>query len=313
MPRIVYLTPYTHVLSGGAKMVYRHVEALNEFGLKAVVRHPSRIAPPRWFDHAVPTEDETAPLPPDDILVLPEDSPDGLNRCADLPNPKVIFCQSLVGMPAYFELSVPPVVRARYRTFMTCSEGVAAFVARFFDYDRISVVPAFADERTFRPAPKEKLIACSPRKRVFEQRAIQYLFKRLHPTAADWRWELLETATERETAEVMGRAAVLLSLARMEASCLTNLEAMASDCLVAGFTGIGPREYTSPTNGLWVDEDDCEAAARALSRACSMIETGGGEAALMRHAGRATAARWSRAVFLENLRAFWVDQMGVTA
>ncbi|MDZ4371364.1 MAG: hypothetical protein U1C74_08100 [Phenylobacterium sp.] len=310
--RIVYLTPYAHVMSGGAKMVYRHVEALNAMGLPAVVRRPSFVEPPSWFQHAAPTEDASAPLHPGDILVLPEDSPESLNQCAALPNRKVIFCQSLVSMPAFWEFAVPPDVQAHYRTFITCSEGVAAFVARYFDYDRISVVPAFADERTFRPGPKTQIIACSPRKRAYEQRAIRHMFNRLHPNAAAWSWELLETATEIETAEVMRRASVFLSLARMEASCLTNLEAMASDCLLAGFTGIGPREYTTRVNGLWVDEDDCEAAAFALSRACSLAEADGGAAALMRHAGRATAARWSYAAFLDGLGAFWRDQMGVT-
>ncbi|ODT87247.1 hypothetical protein [Phenylobacterium sp. SCN 70-31] len=312
-PRIIYLTPYAQVLSGGTKMVYRHVEALNAMGFDAVVRRPAEVDPPGWFRHEARSEDMASPLRPDDILVLPEDAPEALIRCAPLPNPKVIFCQSLVAMPAFWSSAVPREVQARYRTFLTGSEGMAAFVARHFDYDLISVVPVFADERLFRPGPKARLIACSPRKRPYEQRAIRYMFERLHPDAAGWRWEILETETEARTAEVMGRASVFLSLARMESTCLTNLEAMASECLMTGFTGVGPREYASPVNGIWVDEDDCEAAAHALSRACALADAGGGAAALMRHAARTTAARWTYAGFRERLASFWRDRMGVTA
>ena len=110
---------------------------------------------------------------------------------------------------------------------------------------------------------------------------------------------------------MMGSASVFLSLARMEALSITTLEAMASGCLVAGFTGIGPREYTSSVNGFWADEDDCEAAAQALVRALALAEQGGGAAAIMRHAATATAAQWTHAAFVEALSGFWRDQMGL--
>lgn len=141
--------------------------------------------------------------------------------------------------------------------------------------------------------------------------AIRHMFERLHPNAGAWRWELMETYAEHEVAEITGRASVFLSLARMEAVSLTTLEAMASQCLMAGFTGIGAREYASAVNGIWVGEDDCEAAAHALVQAVVMAERGGGAAALMRHAAGATAAQWSHAAFVQALVAFWRDRMGV--
>lgn len=311
MTRIVYMTPSVNSKSGGNKMVFRHVEALRALGFEAVVRHSVRMRPPAWFRHEAPTEDDTVPLRADDILVLPEDAQEVLRACAGLPNRKVLFCQNPYALASYGLAGLSPELRAQYRTFMACGVGVAGLIARFFDYELISVVPGFADERFFRPAVKEQLIACSPRHRKVEQMAIRYMFERLHPSAGAWRWEPMETFSEQEVADVMGRASVFLSLARMEALSLTTLEAMASECLVAGFTGIGVREYASAVNGLWVGEDDCEAAAHALVQAVVLAERGGGAAALMRHAAAATAGQWSHAAFVQALAAFWRDRMGV--
>lgn len=313
MSRIVYLTPYASSNSGGNKMIFRHVEALTAMGLPAVVRRSAAMAPPAWFRHEVPTEDGSVPLSDDDILVVPEDSPETLRHCAGLPNRKVLFCQNPYALAAHGLGRLPPELRTQYRTFMACGVGTAGLIARFFDYDLISVVPGFADERTFRPAPKGQIIACSPRHRKVEHLAIRHMFERLHPSASAWRWEPMETHTEDQVAEVMGRASVFLSLARMEALSLTTLEAMASECLIAGFTGIGAREFASAVNGIWVDEDDCEAAAHALVRAVVLAEQGGGAQALMRRAAGLTAAQWTHAAFVQALAAFWRDRMGVAA
>jgi hypothetical protein len=312
MSRIVYIAPRPGSNTGGNKILFRHVEALLSLGYHAVVRSPAPFAPPTWFHHTAAMEDTSRPIEDSDILVIAEDAEVVLSRCALLPNPKVIFCQNPHAMAGNGFASLPDDLRANYRTFIACNTGVAGFIARYFDYGTISVVPAFADERTFMPAPKVPVIVCAPRKRPAEYRAIRYMFERLYSGPTPWVWEVLETATEVETAAAMGRASLFLSLARLEALSLTILEAMASHCLIAGFTGIGPREYTSPVNGFWVDEDDCEAAAVALVQAATLADRGGGAAALMRHSAGATAARWTHAGFVGTLNSFWRDQMGVT-
>lgn len=311
MSRIVYFVTAPGSRSGGNKMTFRHVEALQSLGYDAVVRRAPHAGLPDWFAHTAAVEDSTAPLGRDDVLVFAEDSNELLQRCAAMPNRKIVFSQNPYTLAGPGFSSLPQSVREQYRTFIACSAGMAATIARFFDYETISVVPAFADERLFRGAPKTPTIACAPRKRPDEYRVIRYMFSRLYTGPTDWRWQALETATEGETAAAMGSASVFLSLARREAICLTTLEAMASECLIAGFTGIGPREYTSPINGLWVEEDDCEAAARALVQAALLADQGGGAAALMRHAGRVTAAQWTYAGCREALGSFWRDQMGI--
>ena len=311
MPRIVYLAPAAHVRTGGNKAIFRHVEALCALGYEALVRIEGDRAAPTWFEHAAPVERGDAPLKDDDVLVIPDDDAETLRACAGRPNRKVVLVQN----PYWAATRGLPLLtfqeRAAYRTFLVCSQGVAAWVARYFDYELISVAPGFADERVFVPAAKAPFIAVVPRKRRTEFQAIRYMFERLYGGATPWRWAVLEGRSEAEVAQALGRASVFLSLARLEGMSMTIVEAMACECLVAGFTGLGAREYTSSINGLWVEEDDCEAAARALLRAVAMAEADAGEAALMRHAARSTAAQWSHAAFVRALESFWRENMGV--
>jgi len=312
--RIIYFSPPPTRITGGIKTIFRHVEMLAAAGMDAVVAIKEGTRP-AWFESTAPLREiENRSFRRSDILVFPEDQPALLNVFRGVPLHKVVFCQNPYALAGGQGLgTLEPEIAGRFRTFLACSLGMAGFIARYFPYDTISVAPAFADERVFGPGEKARVIACMPRKRPAELTVIRGLFERIHPGAAGWAWRLLETATEEEAAAALGRASVFLSLARLEASSLTILEAMASGCLVAGFTGIGPREYTGPTNGLWVDEDDCEAAAHALARAAAMAEAAGGEAALLRHGALATAAQWSHAHFTRALLGFWRDEMGVTA
>lgn len=309
--RILHILPSPGGATGGNKVSFRHVEALSAMGYDARVRIRPGQTRPWWFTSSAPVEETDRRPDPGDILVFPEDDPDVLAAYASLPNRKIVFCQN----PYYAVKGVPALPRdlqAAYRTFMACSPGVAAWIARYLDYDVIATVPAFADERLFRPLQKAAVITCMPRKRPLEQRVIQHLFERQYAGGVDWRWEIVERRTEAEAAQALGSASVFLSLARHEGMSMTIVEAMACECLIAGFTGLGPREYTSPLNGLWVEEDDCEAAADALLRVVRLAEAGGGPAALMRHAARATAAGWTHAGFVQALATFWRDEMGVT-
>ncbi|MEW5687515.1 MAG: glycosyltransferase [Pseudomonadota bacterium] len=311
MTRILYIMPSPAAATGGNKVSFRHVEALVAMGYDARVRMWPGQARPWWFSSTAPVEESDRRPDPDEILVFPEDDPDVLAQHAALPNRKVVFCQNpyyaVKGLPA-----LPREAQAAYRTFMACSPGVAAWIARFLDYEVIATVPGFADERLFKPADKTAVIACMPRKRPLEQRVIRHMFERQYAGGVDWRWEVIERRTEAEAARALGTASVFLSLARHEGMSMTIAEAMACECLVAGFTGLGPREYTSPLNGFWAEEDDCEAAAEALLRAVRLAEAGGGPAALMRHAARTAAAGWTHAGFVQALATFWRDEMGVT-
>lgn len=306
----MFVMPKPDAPTGGNRATCRHAQALAQMGYDAVVRIPNDKSPPRWFAHDAPIDAWAGPPAPDEILIISEDATPVLAACATLPNRKVIHCKNPYFAAAGALAALPPEVRGAYRHFIACSDLVAAWLARYFDHDVVGTVPSWVDGRVFRPREKARVIACMPRKRTLEAAAIRGMFERLN-TAPGWTWDLIDGRPERETAEALGRAAVYLSLARFEGMSTSILEGMSSGCIVAGFTGIGAREYATPLNGLWVEEDDCEAAARALVRAVEIVEADGAEAALMRAAGRRTAAAWSEPAFLAALERFWREDMAL--
>ena len=311
MPKIVYLMPDPDAPTGGNKSACRHVGALVGMGYDAVVRIPPGRRPPGWFQHGAPVEQAPAVTSYSEILVIPEDARTILAQCARLPNRKVIHCKNPFYAAANGIGRLPPEERAAYRNFMACSEGVAEWIARYFDHDVVTSIPSYVEPGMFHPRPKVRVIACMPSKRSFEMAAIRTMFERLRAGQPYWDWDAIQGRPEADAAAALGRASVYLSLARFEGLSVSILEAMASGCVVAGFTGFGAREYTTPANGLWVEEDDCEAAARSLVQAVAMAEADAGPAADMRQAAVVTAARWNHGVFLEALAHFWRDQIGV--
>jgi glycosyltransferase involved in cell wall biosynthesis len=137
---------------------------------------------------------------------------------------------------------------------------------------------------------------------------IRSLFTHRHPTHAELSWRRLEGASERLVAQIFSESSLFLCLSRLESVGMTPLEAMASNCVCAGFLGVGGREFGTSENGFWVPDDDCEAAADALAQAADVVASGGTELHRRIEAGRATAARWSYSAFRETLEAFWMKE-----
>src|SRR5438093_255055 len=93
MKRIIYLSWPAKEITGGIKMVFRHVEALRSLGFEAVVATEDG-ASPNWFSTLAPVVPLAKLTPGDDILVFPENHAGLLTRFADWPNRKVVFCQA---------------------------------------------------------------------------------------------------------------------------------------------------------------------------------------------------------------------------
>ncbi len=305
MSRIVYLGFPNGGISGGQKVTLRHVEALRALGFDAVYWTNAASRLPAWLDHAAPVEVGT-PFRGDDVLVLPEDAPNGIAQVAALPQRVAVFCQNHFYLAALSLDAVAGLRPERFLGFLASGRIIAASCARCFPDTAVHVVPAFADERLFRPAPtRVDAVAFVPRKRALEARVIRALFDRLYPRHRGLPWVAIDAMPEREVAAVLGRSTLFLSLNRFEGLGMTLLEAMASGCVAAGFTGLGAREFADTTNGHWVEEDDCEAAADALARAADLVAAGGAPLAACRASVRDSAARWSHAAFRRALESAW--------
>lgn len=303
MPRILYVLVNEGGIQGGDKMILRHVEALRSLGFDAYCYVAKQA--PEWLTHQAPLV--TGRIEADDLVVLPDDAGHQLRLSAKAAWRTVVFSQN----PYYFATrgleyvdAFPPQKAPR---FIAVAPGLGAIIRRFWPGAQVEIVRCFADERIFRPGGgKLDVVLHAPRKRPLEAEIIEKLFGKLHPEHAGLQWTAVRKRPEEEVANAMRRAALFLSLSRLESVGMTTLEAMASGCVCAGFLGVGGREYATPDNGFWVPDEDCIAAADALAEAAALVREGGPALQRRLDAGFETARAWSYAVFRGELEAAWM-------
>lgn len=313
MPRIVYLSWPAGEISGGVKAAFQHVALLNAAGREALLATADGVAP-AWFDSGdVPLATFDA-IRADDVLVFPENDAALLARFAGSQQPKLVFCQN--PMHVWRGVTEQGSFAPYGVTHILCvSHTVLQFCARRFPAMKLAYAPYFVDHARFRCPPSKKLqVACIPRKRPLETMAIRDQLRAAHPDLGGVPWAVIQNATEAQVAQTMADSAVFLSMARLEAHSMTLLEAMASGCLVAGFTGNARgNDSATAANGFWVPEDDLDACAEALARAIRLTaEAGPAYQALVAQARR-TAALWRREEVARTLVAAWHEILAGSA
>jgi glycosyltransferase involved in cell wall biosynthesis len=304
--RIIFLCPFAkNEITGGIKTAYRQVELLAELGFDAYIYQPEG-APPWFATHArVLTESSLAPAP-GDILVFPEVLNGMLAEIVQgrFAAKKVLFCQ------AHYYTLFNPILPQRYRELgfakVACQSAIAkGFLERVLRLANVEIIPCYIDAELFFPRAKTIQIALIPRKLPREAAAIQRIFSLKYPQFQSIPWQIVENATERETAEIFGRSTIVLSLPFLESFGLVSLEAMASGAIVAGFHGYGGQEYAHPDNGFWFPPDHLEEVADALARIIIGLEREDPDLLKMRDTGLATAARYSKERTRSALRWFY--------
>lgn len=308
MSRIIYLCPFpSNVIAGGVKTAYRHVELLAGMGYDAWVWQPQ--GHPFWFRSEARLVDgfSEETLRPDDVLVFPEviSFPEfGPLLHTKRPCTKLLFCQNqyyvfndLIPKSTYAQLG--------FRDVFACSVTAKGFLERVLGLDSVSVIPCEVDRDKFRPRDKRLQIAAIPRKMPRNASLIAYAFKAKYPDTRHVPFVVVENFTEDQLAETLGQSHILLSLSQMESLGLVPLEAMAADCLVAGYHGYGGQEYARPENGMWFGADEIEEVADALHKLVKGIEAGEAWVDAMRQDGRKTAGRYGREATRQALSAYY--------
>lgn len=268
--RIILFCPPATVINGGIKQIFLLADTLRAQGFDAVV-FEEQGRRPAWFPSSAPVVSQGVFAPrADEVLVLPEDQPQILKIFKDWPQRKVIYSQNHF----YGSLSLPNGESfADYGAAhaICCSRTTLEHMIWRHPNVKPFYVPCGIDRSLFSPAAtKKKNILYMPRKRPVEAAFIKDVFRYTYPECADWKWVEVHDKTEAEAARLMGEAKIFLALSRMESLGLTPLEAMACGCVVAGFTGLGGREFATPANGFWAEEDDFKGCAAQLRRAVDL-------------------------------------------
>ena len=249
--RIVYAGFATPRHSGGVHVMLQHVQLLVAAGYRACVWLPGPERP-AWFDPDVPVIfGSTTEIGAGDLLVLPEvPLVPGIDPAPGAR--KVIFNQNhfytyAATTPAsdepYPGWSPAPMVWA-------VSTESRSVLAALLPHLEVALVPNPVDGELFRPRPScGPRVAWFPRKRPRESSLLRRLLRadpRLDGVAL---CEMVDTPRS-EVAQILGSTTVFVSLGHSESFGLPVAEALASQCLVAGYDGGGGRElFDAP--GAW--------------------------------------------------------------
>ncbi len=267
--QIVFFCPPVVLLNGGIKYIFRMADTLIDHGYDVVV-FEEQARRPTWFASKAPVVGQGVfQRTEDQIFVLPEDQKKILEIFHDWPQKKVVYAQnhfyaamSVGSQQTYADYGVTDI--------LCSSQTIDEAMRKRHPNVRSFCVPCSVDRQIFKPAPKLRAIMYMPRKRTVEAIYLRDQFRYFHPEYKDWDWIEVKNKSETEVAHLMGEAAAFLSLSRLEGLGLTPLEAMASGCIVTGFTGIGGREYATEKNGFWAQEDDFPEALQQLRQALDL-------------------------------------------
>jgi hypothetical protein len=289
------MVPRNSGASGGVKVLYEHAQVLLRAGVDArlLARREAYISADWGIE--IPVHIGNFQTQPGDVLVWPEVSRPSTIMLNNRPGVRnVLFVQNhfyvFQALPDYSTSE-----GLRLSSIISSSKGIQRFLQRYLDLSNVPLIPCAIENICDDSIQKIDQIALMPRKRVFEAAFIKKMLRRCFMSAAKYKWLEIDDMTHSQVMAKLARSKVFLSLQRMEGFGLPALEAMAAGCLVVGFTGQGGAEYANSDNGIWVNEDDVEAAAGAVAKAVWLLRERPNEAAAMIAAGRRTAARYSPA------------------
>jgi glycosyltransferase involved in cell wall biosynthesis len=316
MSRILYIAPDVDQPRGGVDVLYEHVAALRERGFEAFIVHSSPGFRYRFARREVPVLDASSSfyVQPSDTLVVPEDYPGAIKKCRDISCRKVLFCQSHFQV---FQGIAPGESWADYgfSAYLCVSAPIQQALKKWFGVDA-TVIRPYLDACYFheglRPIHPPIRVACMPRRGAANLRLVQGLLAASRPTgAASLSWLEIDGLPKQQVSARLREAHVYLSTGAREGLGLPPLEAMAAGCLVVGFTGGGGRDYASPDNGVWVEDENPWALAEALQQAVAALADPSARALLdaKRAASQITASTYNRARFERDLMAFWTARL----
>lgn len=344
-PRYLFLCPdHTHA-AGGTAVLYECVALLRGDGHDAVLVHlsasarypnsphdlptfydrsviaaherrlslPRRVMqlPDRFRAHLGPRRNPPLRHRPDDILVVPEF---WLSLAVEAfpGRPKVVMVQNPF---TYLDSHADALSRGldpsdghllSIAGAQSCMGALELTGVSPVAYCRVQ--PDFA-RFPYREA-KSRRIAYMPRKRRREADLVCRALER-RGNLRGYELVCVDGMTQAQVAEVLGDCRFFLSLMERESLGFPGLEAMASGCIVVGYTGVGGREYFTRDTGRPVEEDDSFGLVVALEQAVAEYDRDPVALdALRRHAAAKVTATYTRAAFEDGLRGAW-DQLAL--
>lgn len=314
MARILYFLPDVPQVFGGVNITYRHVATLRRLGFDAHIVH--QRAGYRYVAAlpGVPITfmDRIGTIPDADWMVIPETHRSALALAAGSTCRKALFCQNHF----YLSMTLTAIAGRTWsdygiERFLCLSEPIRDAMQDWLGLDGTVIRPAI-DDRLFVQAPRSQRpsIAFMPRKGGSHVGLTRMLIERYAdvaglPALSGIEWRVLDGMPQKDVAKALSSAWIYLSTGHLEGLGLPPLEAMSAGAIVVGFTANGGHDYATAENGVWVDDEDTFALARATRKTLLAMLDKAPEIERLRTAGLETSKRYSIEAEAEALRAFW--------
>lgn len=283
MSQVWIFYPPLSKMSGGMIVLLQIACQLQELGRLAGVVVWEKID---LFDLPV-FERSQAAIRADDILLVPEGWPNAVSLGVQAGCRVFIYCQNW----AYLFHGLPSAVcwRDLPVEWVAVSDPVAWYMEQVLGKKPVIIRPAI-DTKMFYPSSslseKSIRVAFMPRKNKALAEQIMRIFAERNPRLP-LEWVAVEKLDRSGVAQKLRSSHIFLVSGFPEGCPLPPLEAMASGCFCAGFTGFGgldymrqiagdwqPHAYTPRTvpwggNGWWTADGDVLGAALALENAAA--------------------------------------------
>ena len=273
--RVFYLAPDAAEASGGVRVIYRHVDFLNQLGFDASVLHPRGARRAWWFenDTRVASVDDVL-LTSNDILVVPELYGANLDYLADQLR-LVIFNQG-----AYHTFSGHRAedgarfLDNRVEAILTVSEDSRRLLQLVFESTPVHCVRSVIEPSVFHPptmhSGRRRLAYVTSRRGIERNHLLTALA--IRQRLVDWDQIAIEGMTESAVAEALRGSAIFLSFSQLDGFGLPPAEAMACGCYVIGFHGQGGQEYFDPSYCHPIKDTDLHAFICAVEEAAASYD-----------------------------------------
>mgnify|MGYP001296540711 CR=1 FL=1 len=244
MGDIFYFCPDFSPPSGGTRRLYRHVHHLNNLGSKAFIVHLKKGFALTWHDYKVPVlwlEDNLS-FAADDILVFPEGMPSLMKETQQLNCSRIAIALNW----SYIYNSLPKGENWKdygITRVITPSPVIKNFLELTMGLD-VTLIDNYIDANrySYQPEKKKNKIVYLTRKDPSGD-ILSFIFKSKEGFFKEWEWMPLNNISEDKYAEQLGESRIFLATSSQEGMPTSALEAMASGCLVVGYSGIGGNDY----------------------------------------------------------------------
>lgn len=264
--------------SGGIKVAYDHVKAMNENGYKAVILHSKPGFRPVWMDEFYEVDEKTGQYKgiPVKYLGTKEDEgekleikiqdfffiPEGMTNIMEnlikqgVPCKKVVFCQNW-----YYVLNAlqPGVYWNQYgiSDCLSVSNTQSEYLKMIMPFLKIkNVVGSISNDVFYPPENLEdkKLIAAFIPSRFdngVKSHNVIKTFYAMFPHFRFIQFRQITGLSNEEYSKTLRESAFYIHFDEYSSWGTAPIEAFLSKCLVAGWDGVGGREYMSPEN-MWI-------------------------------------------------------------